>query len=713
MAEELVGLRRTELPGVSDQEWQRAVEAVRDVLNAVPWERLAKDPADLVNAERLAKRVPAADQELSAGGRAAYELLLAGCCAGLAELARSVDRIMRDLQVGVSDGVTELLERDAQRADDFELRYADYVIRTTSSFELFGVARGRGPGRHSFDRSYVSLAVARRTGQDDDALTGAGVSAATAFEDARRVLLRGSAGAGKTTFLRWLALTAARDGLVPFFVPLRQFADGPLPTPERILDTTAPVLAEEKPDRWVVGRFRDGRALLLVDGIDELGSERRAEAAQWLEDLVAAYPDARYVVSTRPSAVDENWLGGARFTTYDLLPMSAEGVRDFLTAWHDAARAEQPDFTAWLDECEHSLAETLATRADLRKLASSPLLCGLLCALHQDGGMHLPRDRKSLYDAALDLLLVRWHEQRGVHVDRDRFGFSKEEQLVVLQRFAYSLVRNSRQLVAKSEAHQWIGSAMRGLRPHDAEPSQVLQRFLERTGLLRESLHGDVQFVHRTFRDYLPVGADAERGAQVAGTVGGTRFSSVAAPHAVPGCAGPVAVGSYWCGGAVLALHACGFAHFEGGSPAHAARAALGVGDGAGRDPGGPAAARAGRGQPAAGAVAAGRVAVAGSAGGRVLRDTAPGGTGGAGGVAGVGAAGDPAAGISRGVDRAGRSGGRGGGRLAQVDGPAGVADGRVARRGGRVGRRRGGRVRRPRGGHGWPARWSRPAGAA
>ncbi|MEU7528903.1 NACHT domain-containing protein [Saccharothrix sp. NPDC042600] len=503
VAEELVGLRRTELPGVSDAEWRRAVEAVRDVLNAVSWERLAKEPADLVNAERLAKRVPATTAEFSAGGRAAYELLLAGCCAGLAEMARSVDRIMRDLQVGVGDGVTELLERDARRADDFDLRYADYVVRTTSSFELFGVARGRGPGRHSFDRSYVSLAVARRTGRDDDALTGAGVSAATAFEDARRVLLRGSAGAGKTTFLRWLALTAARDGLVPFFVPLRQFADGPLPTPERILDTTAPVLAEEKPDRWVVGRFRDGRALLLVDGIDELGSERRAEAGQWLADLVAAYPDARYVVSTRPSAVEENWLGEARFTTYDLLPMSAKGVRDFLTAWHDAARAEQPGFTDWLDRCEQTLAETLATRADLRRLASSPLLCGLLCALHQDGGMHLPRDRKSLYDAALDLLLVRWDEQRGVHVDADRFGFSKEEQLVVLQRFAYSLVRNSRQLVAKSKARQWIGSAMRGLRPHDAEPAQVLQRFLERTGLLRESLHGDVQFVHRTFRDYL------------------------------------------------------------------------------------------------------------------------------------------------------------------------------------------------------------------
>ncbi|WP_433265387.1 NACHT domain-containing protein [Actinosynnema sp. CS-041913] len=506
VADELVGLRRTELPGLSDQEWRRAVEAVRESLAAVRWAELAKAPADLVSAERLARRVPAADYELTVAGRAAYDLLLDGCCAGLAELARSVDRIMRDLQVGISDDVAELRGREEREAADFELRYADYVTRTTNSFELFGVARGRAPGRHSFDRSYISLAVARRTGAEEAPLTGAGVSAATAFDETRRVLLRGSAGSGKTTFLRWSALQAARQspvGEVPFFVPLRQFAEGPLPSPEKLVLSTAPVLAEEKPERWVVARFREGRALLLVDGIDELGSERRAEAKQWLEELVAAYPEARYVVSTRPSAVDEDWLSEAEFTTFDLLPLSAKGVRDFLAAWHDAARGEQPDIAEWLNTCERSLAETLAVRADLRKLASSPLLCGLLCALHQDGGMHLPRDRKSLYDAALDLLLVRWDEQRGVAVDEDRFRFSKEEQLVVLQRFAYSLVRHSQQLVTKDKARQWIGGAMRGLRPHDAEPSDVLQRFLERTGLLRESVHGDVQFVHRTFRDYL------------------------------------------------------------------------------------------------------------------------------------------------------------------------------------------------------------------
>lgn len=44
---------------------------------------------------------------------------------------------------------------------------------------------------------------------------------------------------------------------------------------------------------------------------------------------------------------------------------------------------------------------------------------------------------------------------------------------------------------------------MRGLRAYRTDPALVLQRTLERTGLLREPYPGEVQFVHRTFRDYL------------------------------------------------------------------------------------------------------------------------------------------------------------------------------------------------------------------
>jgi predicted NACHT family NTPase len=63
---------------------------------------------------------------------------------------------------------------------------------------------------------YVILPVTRRISSTDDdadsALTGAGTDAANAINDATHVLLLGGAGAGKTTFLKWLAYTVARDG---------------------------------------------------------------------------------------------------------------------------------------------------------------------------------------------------------------------------------------------------------------------------------------------------------------------------------------------------------------------------------------------------------------------------------------------------------------------------------------------------------------------
>jgi hypothetical protein len=116
--------------------------------------------------------------------------------------------------------------------------------------------------------------------------------------------------------------------------------------------------------------------------------------------------------------------------------------------------------------------------------------------------MHLPRDRKSLYEAALDLLLVRWDEQRGIRLDQGQ-ALSKEEQMVLLQRFAYSVVKNQELLLSRQEATERIARATRGLRQPDADPTLVLQRLLERTGLLREPYPDEVQFVHRTFRDYL------------------------------------------------------------------------------------------------------------------------------------------------------------------------------------------------------------------
>jgi hypothetical protein len=518
-------LARGELSAVEQHEWQAAVDAVRESIEASLPLRDDEALRVMLTPESLRAHVLSRSEKIrrSAGlsdlATAVYDALLLRVCVAVVELVWSQPEYARRLAVetfrigrATADAVARLADQRqlalAAAHRDFEDRYADQVAHSLGGLELFGVSRGRAPRRHSFDSSYVSLAVAR-VGDTDDELTGAGLPVAAALADTPRVLIRGGAGAGKTTFLRWLAMNALGEtrtsgnewlGLVPFFVPLRHYTT--LPKPEEFISSTASMIEEEKPAGWVTARLREGRALVLVDGVDELVSERREEARQWLCRLVNAYPDARYAITTRPAAVPEDWMEECGFAAFDLLPLSDKGVRDFVEAWHTAARDEPGltrDARVWLTECEARLISTLARRPDLRRLASSPLLAGLLCALHQDRNMHLPRDRRSLYEAALDLLLVRWDEDRGLALP----SFSKEEQLVLLQRFAYSLVRNRELMVPRSEAVHRLGNAMRGLRSHDLDPDDAMQRLLERAGLLREVSSERVQFVHRTFRDYL------------------------------------------------------------------------------------------------------------------------------------------------------------------------------------------------------------------
>jgi hypothetical protein len=125
--------------------------------------------------------------------------------------------------------------------------------------------------------------------------------------------------------------------------------------------------------------------------------------------------------------------------------------------------------------------------------------------------MELPRDRKSLLAAALDLLLFRWNEQHGFPSDGVAAP-SREEQTILLQRFAYSMVKNQDLVVDRRHAAERIAHALRGMRSHNEDPERVLSYVLERTGLFQEPRSGQIQFVHRTFRDYLAAKEVVESG---------------------------------------------------------------------------------------------------------------------------------------------------------------------------------------------------------
>ncbi|MGP3990712.1 NACHT domain-containing protein [Streptomyces sp. 3N207] len=325
----------------------------------------------------------------------------------------------------------------------------------------------------------------------------------------RRVLLRGAAGSGKTTLAQWLAVSAAQQGqpkgalkelsgLVPFVLPLRSLtrAATPLPLPHDFLPSVGCPLASAQSAGWADRVLAAGRGLLLVDGVDEVPEPERERTRQWLRGLVTAYPDNRFVVTARPSAVRDGWLHAEDFTELSLAPMAPRDVARFIARWHAAAQAEPGLGEALLD--------AVRTNQDLARLATNPLMSGLICALHRERRGHLPRGRKALYDAALSMLLERRDRERDVTA-RGGIDLDEESMRELLQKLAYWLIRNGHAEMEHADAHDILRRALTLMPRVDEQASagSLLRFLLERSGLLREPTPGTVDFMHRTFQDYL------------------------------------------------------------------------------------------------------------------------------------------------------------------------------------------------------------------
>ncbi|MEU9339296.1 NACHT domain-containing protein [Streptomyces sp. NPDC048290] len=453
-----------------------------------------------------------------------------------------------------------LTRMPAPAAEDaaFERNYLSYVGKKHGTLTIFGIDLSNSPDRWPLDSAYLSLEATERlrlepSGRSCAEAPGRAVAADPlpavpvsppsvpadqALDGHDRVLLRGAAGSGKTTLVQWLAVSAATGpgdrmayltGRVPFVLPLRTLTrhGERLPAPAAFLTAVGCPLAGAQPDGWETRVLTGGRGLILIDGIDEVPEAERERARAWLRDLLTAFPGNRWLVTSRPSAVREDWLTADGFTEFTLAAMNTTDVTSFVRRWHRAAATGAPDEDTALATYEAQLLQALRTKPDLGRLATNPLLCGLVCALHRDRRGYLPHGRKELYDSALSMLLVRRDRERDMAVP----ALSEEPQLQILQRLAYWLIRNGRTELDQDRAERIVADALPSVPAVAAlgDAAAVLDHFLIRTGLLRSPGPGTLHFVHRTFQDFLGARAAVEAGdlGLLAGHAGDDQWSDV------------------------------------------------------------------------------------------------------------------------------------------------------------------------------------------
>ncbi len=451
----------------------------------------------------------------------------------------ATDRILKELQ-----RIQEESQRSNPReeAASFEVKYRQTLLRKLDQVELLGVDLSSTSSRYRLSTAYVSLSVEADLSEEkegfssisseenttlqgeEDEVTGKIVSVDEVLTRFNRLLVVGLAGSGKTTLLNWIAVNSASrsfeeqlsdlNSSIPFFIPLRHCIESGLPSPEQFPRFVTPSIAGRMPEGWVHDQLESGRAIVLVDGVDEMPQLQRIDACKWLKELMESYPNARYIATSRPYIVLQDWID-LGLNSVEIQPMDLMSVDACIDHWHGAVREglREEESIRELEYLANDLKNTVRSNHPIRILATNPLLCAMLCALHRDRRGQIPRDRIELYEACCYMLLERRDVERRIDL-RDYPQLSYRQKRVLLQDIAYYLLVNGWSMAPQDRIDDRLTRRLANMDgvSKDVNGSSVRRLFVERGGVIREPMVGQLDFTHRTFQEFFAAQAALDEG---------------------------------------------------------------------------------------------------------------------------------------------------------------------------------------------------------
>jgi hypothetical protein len=321
-------------------------------------------------------------------------------------------------------------------------------------------------------------------------------------------LLVGGPGSGKSFFLRHCAIAASgaarfagQDRPLPIYLALAALrartVDGAL------VDLAVDELLEAglAAAHLVVAEAEAGRALFLLDGLDEVGDARRAVAEQ-VAALAARFPACPVVVTSRPGGLAAATKDAVRL---EIAPLDGPAVTALLSAWCELYEVERVGAEAaprGRAEGEALAREVLASPA-IDGLARTPLLATIIAIVHR-AGVRLPEHRVELYEHMTRILVERWNQLRSQQVEASP-PVRVADALRLLGPVALRLVEQGRDGAVDEDALRGMlapelaRGAVRGF----VDVDSALATFRDSLGLLVEQAPQVYGFLHKTLAEFL------------------------------------------------------------------------------------------------------------------------------------------------------------------------------------------------------------------
>jgi predicted NACHT family NTPase len=317
-------------------------------------------------------------------------------------------------------------------------------------------------------------------------------------DEIQKLVVLGKPGAGKTTFMKYLAMSCLGNRfhgeLVPIFVTLKAYAE------ERGQPSLENYILTEFQKRDVVvdvvkRLLREGRTLILLDGLDEVKLEDDRRVKQDIDRFSRDWLKNRFAITCRIAAREYQF---EKFTEVEVADFDDGQIETFVNNWfreRDESKAER-------------LLERLKGNEPVKELAKSPLLLTLLCLVFGERN-DFPPKRSELYKEGLEVLMKKWDAKRNIEREMLYKHLSPKNKEDLLGQIAFNTFVNGEYFFRQEDLQRQIKDYICNLPEASTDPdvlrldSEVVLKAIEHHhGLLVERARNIYSFSHLTFQEY-------------------------------------------------------------------------------------------------------------------------------------------------------------------------------------------------------------------
>ncbi|MCL1470817.1 NACHT domain-containing protein [Argonema antarcticum] len=338
------------------------------------------------------------------------------------------------------------------------------------------------------------------------------VAALEAVKKFPKLMMLGKPGSGKTTFLKHLAIKCNKGEFfkdkLPIFVGLKNFAEDASDSGDfSLVNYISQCLSNcnvNVSTEQVETLLEKGKALILLDGLDEVPSPLLKKVLKSIRRIAEKYYNNNLVITCRIAADN---LGFDGFTDVQVADFNSEQIADFAKKWFVALAK---DFQQEGQEKASQFIQKLQSpeNKQVRELAVTPILLNLACLVFQ-ANTDFPSKRSKLYEQGLEILLRKWDETRGIERNEVYRNLNLPRKINLLSHVAYITFERSNYFFEQDKIQQLITDYLKKLPDCQTDfdelqqdGSDVLKSIEAQHGLLVERAQGIYSFSHLTFQEY-------------------------------------------------------------------------------------------------------------------------------------------------------------------------------------------------------------------